>query len=450
MALGLRFLGAQAEPEGMRPLPGRVNYLIGNDPASWRTGLHTYGEVVYRDLWPGIDLAFRDQRGTLKYEFRVAPGADVRDIRLAYRGADRLSLGPDGELDIHTPVGLLRDTRPVSYQAIAGRQLPVESRFVLGGGGAYRFAVGRYDPHHPLVIDPGLVYSTYLGGTGNDQGSGITVDSTGSAYLTGSSASINFPTTVGAFDASFNGGANDAFVTKLNAAGTALVYSTYLGGAGNDQGIGIALDGTGSAYVTGFTASPNFPTSVGAFDTTFNGGSNDAFVTKLNAAGTALVYSSYLGGAGNDQGIGIAVDGAGSSYLTGITFSTNFPTTGGAFDTTFNGVDDAFVTKLNAAGTDLVYSTYLGGTSRDEGLAITVDAPGSAYVTGLTTGANFPTSAAAFDTSHNGRVDVVITKLNTSGSALVYSTYLGGTFDEQGLGIAVDGAGSVYVTGHTG
>jgi hypothetical protein len=452
MAIGLRFLGAEAEPEGTRQLPGRVNYLVGRDPAKWRTGLHTYGEVVYRDLWPGIDLAFRGERGTLKYEFRLAAGADVRDIRLAYRGADRVSLGRDGALGIHTPFGLLRDTRPVSYQVIAGRRLPVESRFVLGGGGAYRFAVGRYDPRRQLVIDPGLVYSTYLGGTGNDQGSGITVDGAGSAYVTGFTASTNFPTTVGAFDASFNGGANDAFVTKLNASGSALVYSTYVGGSGNDQGIGVALDAAGSAYLTGFTASPNFPTTGGAFDTTFNGGANDAFVTKLNAAGSALVYSTFLGGAGNDQGIGIgiALDGTGGASLTGITASTNFPTTGGALDTSFNGVNDAFVTKLNAAGSDLVYSTYLGGTSRDEGLGITVDAPGGAYVTGLTGGANFPTSAAAFDTSHNGRLDVFVTKLNTTGSALAYSTYLGGALDEQGLGISVDGGGSAYVTGITG
>jgi hypothetical protein len=238
------------------------------------------------------------------------------------------------------------------------------------------------------------------------------------------------------------------FFQAAPASAQGLAYSTFLGGASTDQGSGIAVDGAGNAYVTGWTVSADFPTTPGAFDTTAAGA--DAFVTKLNPAGSALVYSTYLGGASTDQGSGIAVDGAGNAYVTGFTFSADFPTTPGAFDTTFNpGTFDAFVTKLNPAGSALVYSTYLGGASTDQGFGIAVDGAGNAYVTGLTVSADFPTTPGAFDTTFNGGGDAFMTKLNPAGSALVYSTYLGGASNDQGSGIAVDGAGNAYVTGST-
>ncbi len=425
LALRLRFLDANPEPAivGARPGKASVNYLIGDDPAKWQTNLPTYGGIVYRELWPGVAMHVRGREGTLKYEFRLRPGADPSRIRLAYRGQRRLALGRGGGLRIETALGVLRDTRPVSYQMIGGRRAPVASRFVLGNGGAYGFALGAYDHDHPLVIDPGLVYSTYLGGNSFDAGTGIAVDGAGSVYVTGTSSSMNFPTTPGAFDTSGNGW-SDAFVTKLNAAGSALVYSTYLGGGEDDEGEAIALDDAGSTYVTGYTDSTNFPTTPGAFDTTSVG--NAAFVTKLNAAGSALAYSTYLGTDGGAIGYAIAVDDAGSAYVTGDTISL-FPTTVGAFDTTANGGDDPFVTKLNAAGSALVYSTYLGGNTFDVGLGIAVDDAGSAYVTGDTVSTNFPTTAGAFDTSANGAHDPFVTKLNAAGSALAYSTYLGGS-----------------------
>ena len=292
-----------------------------------------------------------------------------------------------------------------------------------------------------------LLYSTYLGGTGNDQGLGISVDDTGDAYITGFTESANFPTTAGAFDTTYNGN-RDAFVTKLNATGSALLYSTYLGGAAGDQGNGISVDDTGNAYITGLTSSVDFPTTAGAFDTTYNG-STDAFVTKLNAAGGALLYSTYLGGTDLDQGRGIAVDDTGNAYITGLTSSNDFPTTAGAFDTTYNGSTDAFVTKLNAAGNTLLYSTYLGGTDLDQGDGMTVDGTGNAYITGFTESANFPTTAGAFDTTYNGNRDAFVTKLNAAGSALLYSTYVGGTDLDQGRGIDVDGLGNAYITGIT-
>ncbi|HEY7863330.1 MAG TPA: SBBP repeat-containing protein, partial [Thermoanaerobaculia bacterium] len=293
VALRLGFLGANPAPAiaGARPGTGRVNYLLGSDPARWHTKLPTYGEIVYRDLWPGADLRLRGQSGMLKYEFRLAPGADVSRIRLGYRGQQRLSLGQGGELRIETALGLLRDARPVSYQQIGGRRVAVESRFALGRGGAYGFTVGAYDPRYPLVIDPGLLYSTYLGGGDTDLSHAIAVDGAGSAYLTGVTGSPDFPTTAGAFDTTFNGGFDDAFVTKLEAGGAALGYSTYLGGSGDEYGgNGIALDGAGIAYLTGYTTSADFPTTAGAFDTTYNGAA-DAFVTKLDASGAALGYS---------------------------------------------------------------------------------------------------------------------------------------------------------------
>lgn len=447
IALRLRFLGAEAEPDGARQLPGRVNYLTGNDPAKWRRGLRAYGEVVYPDLWPGIDLAFRGQDGALKYEFALAPGADVRDIRLAYRGADRLSLGHAGELRIHTPLGVLRDSRPASYQVIAGKRVAVESRFVIGRGGAYGLAVGRYDPRRPLVIDPGLSYSTYLGGSSRDEAYGIAVDAAGSAYVTGLTGGGTFPTTVGAFDTTANGRI-DVFVSKLNPAGSALVYSTYLGGTFDEQGRGIAVDGSGSAYVTGVTGSANFPTTVAAFDRTFNG-LVDGFVAKLGPTGSDLVYSTFIGGTSTDQGFAIALDSAGSAHVAGVTVSTNYPTTAGAFDTTFNGQIDAFVTKLNATGSAPVYSTYLGGTTDDRGFGIAVDSAGNAYVNGRTASTNFPTTAGAADTTFNGGVDVFLAKLNAAGSAPVYSTYVGGSGNEEGVGIAVDALGGAYATGFT-
>ena len=447
-ALALRFLGAgPAAIEGRRPGTGRVNYLTGNDPAKWHRDLPTYGQVVYRNLWPGVDMAFRGAEGRLKYEFVLRPGAKVADISLAYGGTGALSLDRAGNLRIPTPLGVLRDERPVSYQQIGGRRVPVASRFSVAGGRSFGFAVGAYDRRVPLVIDPGLVYSTYLGGINFDEGSGIAVDATSAAYVTGRTGSPSFPTTVGAFDTTHNGG-EDAFVTKLNPAGSGLVYSTFLGGSGSEQGKGIAVDAAGAAYVTGLTGSANFPTTPGAFDPTHNGG-EDAFVSKLSPTGSGLVYSTFLGGSGMDQGWGIAVDAGGAAYVTGLA-SASFPSTPLAFDPSHNGGADAFVTKLNTAGSaPLLYSTFLGGTGTDQGYGIAVDAAGAAHVTGITVSPAFPTTPGAFDTSHNGGFDAFVTKVNPAGSApLLYSTFLGGSGNDQGRGIAVD-AGGAYVTGHT-
>jgi hypothetical protein len=457
VALELRFLGASptAKLHAKRRGTGTVNYLLGADPAQWRRELPTYEQLAYQGLWPGVDMRFRGAGGELKYEFVLGPGASPQRIRLAYAGAEDLSLGRDGSLLIDTPLGTLEDARPRAHQHIGGRNIPVETRYVLmraaGGGRGYGFKLGAYDPRYHVVVDPGLAYSTFLGGTGTDLALGIAVDRRGSAYVTGSTGSADFPTTAGAFDTSHNGGGDDAFVTKLDAAGRALVYSTFLGGTSSDFGLGIAVDRRGSAYVTGSTTSADFPTTAGAFDASFNGNS-DAFVTKLDAAGNALAYSTFLGSISFDGGFAIAVDRRGSAYVTGSTLSADFPTTAGAFDTSLDGFGfgDAFVTKLDAAGDALAYSTFLGGTGGETARGIAVDRRGSAYVTGEVSSADFPTTAAAFDASFNGGGDdAFVTKLDATGGALAYSTFLGGMGADLAKGVAVDRRGSAYVTGET-
>ena len=302
--------------------------------------------------------------------------------------------------------------------------------------------------------DPVLFYSTYLGGGGFESGYSIAVDNSGNAYVTGLTGSTDFPTTIGAFQTTHAGGNYDVFVTKVNATGSALFYSTYIGGNSRDDSYDIALDATGNAYVTGLTYSTNFPTTAGAFQTT-TPSYGAAFVTKVNPTGSALAYSTYLGGpfggGPGTTGHGIAVDATGDAYVTGFTYSTNFPTTIGAFQTTAPGYHPAFVTKVNAAGSGLVYSTYLGGSSEDEGRGIALDATGNAYVTGNTASTNFPTTVGAFQSTHApGTYDAFVAKVNPTGSALAYSTYLGGSGLDVGLGIAVDAIDNAYVTGSTG
>ncbi len=455
-ALALDFIGANphATLTAHKRLSGEVNYLVGDDPAKWEQGLPTHGELLYGGLWPGIDMAVRGEGGKLKYEFRLKPGSSVKDVRLGYRGIEGLKVGAGGELLIQTSLGVLKDAAPVSYQRIGGERVPVKSRYRLTGDGAYGFAVGAYDPRYPLVIDPGLAYSTFIGGPRNDQGFAIAVDGEGRAYVAGKTQSAAYPTSSGAFDTSYNdnGSYGDAFVTKLNASGSALAYSTFLGGTLEDNASDIVVR-DGSAYVTGITPSSNYPTTSGAFDIIFNG-PFEAFVTKLNASGSALVYSTFLGGTGSEGnlegGSGIAVDVGGRAYVTGDTSSADFPTTPGAYDTSFNGgTFDVFVTKLDAAGSALDYSTFLGGTNEDASRGIAVDGSSSAYVTGGTGSADFPTTPGAYDTTQNGDSDAFMTKLNTSGSALDYSTFLGGLGGEHGSAIAVGARGRAYVTGET-
>lgn len=461
VGLQLSFIGANPSPVILSSGPlGTVNYLIGNDPAQWHTGIKSYTAIVYKNLWPGIDLKFFGHSGTLKYEFHVAPEADPRKIQLRYAGIEQLSVATDGSLRVKTSLGVLHDSRPFSYQEIDGKRVSVASQYSLKEKN-YGIAVHGYDSSRPLIIDPSLTYSTFLGGGQADVGLGIVVDGSGSAYITGETGASNFPTTVGAFDETFNGGTalgrGDVFVTKLNPSGTAIEYSTYIGGAANDLGEAIAVDANGNAYVTGWTASTDFPTTPGAFDTTDNTGT-DAFLTKLNPSGTALLYSSYLGGSlsgvlggsAGDFGAGIAVDEEGNAYVAGSTDSRDFPTTTGAFDVSYTAGagSHVFVTKINASGSALIYSTYLGGATGETAAGIAIDTSGNAFITGTTRSATFPTTAGAYDTTpFFGTQEVFVTKLNADGAGLIYSTFLGGSASDQGTDIAIDEAGNAYITG---
>ncbi|HKZ63454.1 MAG TPA: PKD domain-containing protein, partial [Thermoplasmata archaeon] len=448
MLVRIAFEGSHpVRPEGVDPLPYRSHYFLGNDPAGWRTDVPHYAQVVYRYLYDGVDVAYRVGAEGLKYDITVRAGADPGKIAMAYEGVEGLEADGVG-LAVHTALGDLFDSIPRSYQG--GEE--VACRFFLRTTLSYGFDCAGWDASLPLVIDP-LLYSTFLGGGESDGWSSVAVDASGSVYGTGTTYSTGFPTTPGAFDSTYNGGFTDAFVTKLNPTGSGLLYSAFLGGIDWDNGVSIAVDASGSAYVIGYTVSTDFPTTPVAFDTSHNGGWNDAFVTKLNPTGSGLLYSTFLGGGDIDEGFSVGVDASGSAYVTGRTWSTDFPTTPGAFDTSHNSGVDAFVTKLNPTGSGLLYSTYLGGGDSDWGFSVAVDSLGSAYLNGVTLSTDFPTTPGAFDTSYNGGgmfgYDVFVTKLNPTGSGLPYSTFLGGGDEEWGYSLAVDASGSAYVTGLT-
>ena len=361
--VAMKLVGASptSHPVGLDKTAGVSNYLVGNDPSKWHTNIANYAKVEYQDVYRGINLVYHGDQQQLEYDFVVQPGADPRAIRLAFAGAQGKSIDAQGNLVLHTSGGDLVEHAPVAYQTINGVRHPIASRFVIGRDGQVGFQVGRYDHSRSLVIDPvlSLSYSTYLGGNGF--GDAIAVDSAGNAYITGAANSGTFPVTNGAFQTKFVG-QGDAFVLKVNpnlSGSASLVYATYLGGRGQNEGLGIAVDGGGDAYVTGYTNSTKFPT-MNAFQSS-NSGGYDAFVTKLNPSGSQLLYSTFLGGSGDEKGEGIAVDGTGKAYVTGYTGSTAFPTTAGAYITSGTG---AFAAKLNPSASgpsSLVYSTLLGG-----------------------------------------------------------------------------------------
>ena len=459
----MQFVGADPATKmvGLDELPGKVNYFRGADPARWRSNVPTYARVAYRQLYPGIDLVFYGNQKQLEYDLVVAPGADPGAVALQLDGVETVSVNAQGDLMLKLAGGEIRWRKPVIYQEVDGLREPVAGRYVLKGLKRVGFHVATYDTSRPLVIDPVLAYSTYLGGSTREYAGGIAVDAAGNAYVTGTTRSADFPTAN-----SLQGPSPevwDVFVAKLDAAGSALVYSTFLGGSHIEFGLGIAVDAAGNAYVTGSTQSADFPT-LNPIQACGRGA--DVFVTKLDAAASALVYSTCLGGSDQDWPGGIALDAAGNAYVTGATSSGDFPTVNPVQMATpvpesncwldKDGVQhcrrlpDAFVSKLNGAGSALVYSTYLGGSGTDVGSSVAVDSEGNAYVTGLTASPDFPTvNAIQASGAGSGQFDAFVTKLNAAGSALVYSTYLGGSGNEWQSAIAVDSAGNAYVTGQT-
>jgi hypothetical protein len=415
----LRGCAAHPQREGRELLAGYYNYLIGNDPTRHATYVRRYEEAWVKGVYAGIDMRYYLEGGRLRYDWVVQPGGDPSQIVFGLEGSEKTYIDSEGRLVFVTRFGEVKLAELRVYQG----DREIGGRFVERPGG-WGIEVGSYDPTQPLVIDP-LVYSTYIGGSNPDYGYAIAVDGSGNAYVTGATYSTDYDVTPGAFQTT-NGGSGDVFVTKLNETGTDLVYSTYIGGGGDEWGNAIAVDGSGNAYVTGTTSSPDYDVTPGAFQTT-NGGGSDVFVTKLNETGTDLVYSTYIGGSGYEVGYAIAVDGSGNAYVTGTTSSPDYDVTPGAFQTTNGGGSDVFVTKLNETGTDLVYSTYIGGSSGEVGYAIAVDGSGNAYVTGTTSSPDYDVTPGAFQTTKGGGADVFVTKLNATGTALVYSTYIGGS-----------------------
>ena len=518
VALRMSVVGARSTTAvaGVDELPGKANYFIGNDPSKWRTNVPTYAKVRYSDVYPGIDLVYYGQQQQLEYDFIVAPGADPGRIALGFDGANDLEIDAQGDLVLHTAAGGVRQRKPVVYQEIDGVRRAIEGGYQRKGTHV-GFKVVEYDHSRPLVIDPVIVFSTLLPGSANGiavdaagniyvsglrgssnasttpgafnapnleggafvmklnstgslvysafiggaDNAAIAVDPAGNAYLTGATNETTFPTTPGALRTSWPaGGLRAAFVTKLNASGSALVYSTYLGGSGTtiqqSFGSGIAIDAAGNAYVAGGTTASDFPTTPGAFQTakpTLSEFNPSAFVSKLDPTGSALVYSTYLGGSGRTQNgaSGIAVDAAGEAFVVGSTDAADFPVTAGAFQTdppTLQFELKSFITKLNSTGSALAYSTFFGPLGSAN--AIAVDALGNAYVVGETSSSDFPVTPGAFQLEYKGGgSDAIVAKLDASGSALVYSTFLGGTGGDEGKRIAIDIEGNAFVTGTT-
>ncbi len=511
VALKLSFPGSNpaVRIEPFDPLTTTVSYFIGDDPARWRPDVPVWGGVRYVDLYPDVDLVLGGRAGG--WQLNAAPGAVVDQVRVQIEGADvvaldRSTLQLDGAAE---PLSIILPSAPFAYQVIGlsnqnksltltvhsghrpsqvtrpaddptnllystymgGNSVDVThaiavdeagSAYVTGntGSGDFPTTPGAFDPSYSngdaFVVKlnstgNGLAYATFLGGSRGDSGYAIAVDGTGCAYLTGTTGSSDFPIPSGAFDPSYNGGLTDAFVAKLNPAGSELTYATFLGGSSYDSGAAVAVDRSGSASVTGSTRSSDFLTTPGTFDPSYNGGSygGDAFVASLNPAGSSLAYATFLGGSSDDYGNAIAVDGAGRAYVTGRTYSSDFPTTPGAFDTSYDRYYDAFVVTLTSTGGALAYATFLGSRGDDEGWGIAVDGVGNAFVAGWTGSRDFPTTPGAFDTSHNGTYDLFVAKLNQAGSGLVYATFVGGLLHEYGYAIAVNDAGNAFLAGGT-
>jgi hypothetical protein len=434
---------------GVEELAGVSNYLIGSDPDAWRTGVPHYGRVRYQDVYPGIDLEFYGNRGQLEYDFVVAPGSDPSRIRLAFSGAEEVTIAANGDLQLRVAGGEVVHRAPVAYQEVPGGRRVVDGAFdLLMRGNAIAtvgFELSDYDYSRPLIIDPKIDYSTYLGGTAAEIANGVTVDSSGNLYVTGITWSSDFPT-ASPID-SIHEGATDAFIIKLSPDGSTLLYSTFLGGSQTEQGYDIAVDPSGRIYVTGETASTDFPT-LNAYQPTFHGMFFDAFVTKLNSTGSAFVFSTYLGGSGDDHGSGIDVDIHGNSYVAGKTYASDFPTESAFQPTNGGGFGmDGFVTKFNDDGTVVWFSSYIGGSDKDSAADIALDTLYQAYVVGITESSDFPTVNATQKT-RAGLYDTFVAKLSESGG-LSFSTYHGGTGDDSAVSVDVDSSGRPYVAGWT-
>ena len=439
------FVGAAAKPSivGLQPLPGRSNYFIGNDPDQWHTDIVSFAKVRYGQIYPGIDLVYYGSEGAIEYDFVLEPGADPASIRLNFQGAKSLKVNPAGELVIAVAEGELRQKAPAIYQ-----EGPKGLTLVAGGyavrGSQVHFEVGDYDHARALVIDPVLVYSTYVGGSGLDQASSLVVGPTGDAYVAGMTSSTNFP--IQGSPSSTNGGGQDLFVTKMSLTGNALTYSTYIGGVGTEVANDIAVSGAGTIYITGSTTSINYPVVTPTIAAQVGG--TDAFLTKLTSAGNAIEFSTYWGSTGFEEGTAVAVDPADNAYIAGNTSAPNFPTQT-PFQAALAGATDGFMTKFSVAGNSIVYSTYLGGANDDRIFDMAVADDAAVFVVGSSTSANFPTTPESVQPALAGGRDGFLTHFSLAGNALLYSTFIGGSGTDEVFGMSIDAPMNAYLTGRT-
>ncbi|MEZ5356055.1 MAG: SBBP repeat-containing protein [Bryobacteraceae bacterium] len=470
MSLG----GAKTKPAPVAEdaAPGRVNYFYGSDPDRWLSDIPTFRRIRYRDVYPGIDIVYYGNSGRLEHDFIVKPGADPYRIRMQFSGDERRRIDTDGSIVLETGGREVRWQKPVVYQRNGRELVRVEAAYRPAENGSLRFEVGVYDPKRELVIDPVITFSSFLGRNNPDIGTRLAVDSSGNTYMTGATFDTQYPVTPGAYRSPFTiAERGNVIITKINAAGNAMVYSTHIGGVETDGALGIAVDAAGSVYVAGGTDSPDFPVTDGAFQKTNRSdstpGMSDCFVAKLNASGSALVYSTLLGGRLQDACSAVAVDGEGNAYVTGITSSSNFPVSDSALQRTYRGGSgrvifvkegDAFVSKISPDGSKLVYSTFLGSSGDEAGYAIAVNPAGEAFVAGSTNSTfGFPTTTGAMQTAPGGSGgqgtvqlgDAFIVKLAADGGSLRYGTLLGGNRDDVAFAIQVDAAGNAYVAGST-
>ncbi len=497
---------SHATPSPTEPLTAVQSLYSGSDPAQWHANAPLFSKIQFQSVYPGIDAVYYGSpKGLFEYDFQVAPGARPADIHLSFPGARWLRIDESGDLLIGAAI---KQRRPEAYQELYGVRHPIRAAYKLVAKNEAIFELGPYDESRPLIIDPSVTFATFLGGSDFDQVYAMAVDAAGNIFLAGQTASTNFPLRSGgtagnrdvfvakldptgnhllystvlggaqtdcpraiAVDAAGNAyvagytssadfpvtaaafqtqshGSEDGFVLKLNASG-GLVYSSYLGASGRDFATAIAVDASGNAFIAGYTSSVGFPIVAGAFQSSYAGGFFDTFVTKMNAGGSALLYSTFIGGSGNDTATSIAIDANGNAYIGGQTDSFNFPVSPGVLQSSNAGGSDAFVAKLNAAGSAIVFSTYLGGSSNDLANAIAIDSSQNVYLAGATASVDFPVSAGAFQASIGASYDAFVTKLNPAATAIVFSTYLGGSGSDQATALALDSSGNVWLTGST-
>jgi len=466
LRLGFEGADPRSAIEGENETSGIYNFFYGNDPGAWVTEVPGHASALYRGLYPGVDLRVREQGRDVAYDLLLAPGADLARVVVRVEGADRLRLDPDGSLVLETALGPIRQRPPTTWEVVSEEsRRPLPSRFHLLDETRFGFAVDGWEGDLPLVVDPGIEWSTFLGGTEFDQVSAMALDPSGAVVLTGYTTSRDFPVTPGAYDVDLDG-PSDVFVTRLSATGSALVISTFLGGSLAEFPSDVDLDGSGGVVVGGVTYSTDFPTTPGAFDPSFNGGQEDGFVLRLNATGTSLLFGTYVGGSntilsicGSEAVSAVAASPSGEVTVAGWTISGDFPTTAGAYSTTLVGPGgwDGFVSRLDSGGSTLLYSTFFGGPGTDRILELDVDATGAAAVAGWTN-LVVPVTPGAFDVTFNGPTiydppcvpgDIFVARLDATGSTLLYGTYLGGSLGDVPTALALDDLCRLTVAGRT-